>query len=99
MIYSGRKKSGVVRMTSLFDMCMTILGNHIEDLEEVGGERAGERESESARVSESERERKRDRVRENCKPACLAIFRHSGNSADADSEEMLAGAALPAGRV
>ena len=36
-VYSGRKKAGAVKMTSLFDMCMTILGNHIEDLEEVGG--------------------------------------------------------------
>ena len=38
MIYSGRKKAGVTKMTSLFDMCMTILGNHIDDLEEVGGQ-------------------------------------------------------------
>ena len=41
MIYSGRKKTGVTKMMSLFDMCMMILGNHIEDLEEVGGEGGG----------------------------------------------------------
>jgi hypothetical protein len=37
MLYTGRKRTGLTKMTSLFDMCMTLLCNHIDDLEEVGG--------------------------------------------------------------